>query len=168
MASAVARKTHGAAGDFDVELPLTGDPGVECRSVNSAGLHTIVISFNNAVTEADASVSAGNISGVPTFSGKTMTVNLSGVPNAQQITVSLSNVKDGFAQVLPTASVSMNVLAGDTNGNKAVNATDISQTKSQSGHAASAENFRADLNADGSISASDISLVKAASGSFVP
>ena len=30
--SAVSRKTHGAAGDFDVPLPLTGNVGVECRS----------------------------------------------------------------------------------------------------------------------------------------
>src|SRR5205807_4041157 len=30
--SAVSRKVHGAAGTFDVPLPLTGNVGVECRS----------------------------------------------------------------------------------------------------------------------------------------
>ena len=30
--SAVSRKTHGAAGTFDVPLPLTGPPGVESRT----------------------------------------------------------------------------------------------------------------------------------------
>src|SRR4029077_16742137 len=29
--SAFSRKTHGAAGTFDIELPLTGSVGVECR-----------------------------------------------------------------------------------------------------------------------------------------
>ena len=40
--SAVSRKTHGAAGPFDVPLPLSGAPGVECRSGGANGDHTIV------------------------------------------------------------------------------------------------------------------------------
>ena len=32
LTSAVSRMTHGGAGDFDVNLPLTGEPGVECRN----------------------------------------------------------------------------------------------------------------------------------------
>src|SRR5439155_11916066 len=30
--SAVSRKTHGSAGPFNVNLPLTGAPGIECRA----------------------------------------------------------------------------------------------------------------------------------------
>ena len=33
--SAVSRKLHAAAGSFDINLPLSGTPGIECRS--SAG-----------------------------------------------------------------------------------------------------------------------------------
>ena len=73
-----------------------------------------------------------------------MTVNLTGVTDVQKITVTLSNVTDSFAQVLPNTAVSMNMLIGDTSGNKTVNASDVSQTKLQSGQAVTATNFRED------------------------
>src|SRR5207253_8431742 len=30
--SVVSRKSHGTAGTFGIDLPLTGNPGIECRS----------------------------------------------------------------------------------------------------------------------------------------
>ena len=39
LVSAVSRKTHRTAGTFDINLPLTGEPGVECR--NSGGTHSL-------------------------------------------------------------------------------------------------------------------------------
>ena len=45
--SAVSRKTHTGAGDFDVNLPLAGEPGVECRS--GAVGHTMVFTFTNNI-----------------------------------------------------------------------------------------------------------------------
>jgi hypothetical protein len=62
----------------------------------------------------------------------------------------------------------MNVLIGDTTGNLNVNATDIGQTKAQSGQAVAGSNFRSDVNVNGAITASDISQVKALSGTFIP
>ena len=47
LTSAVSRKTHGAAGVFDIALPLSGTPGVECRS--GAGGHTLVFTFVNNI-----------------------------------------------------------------------------------------------------------------------
>ena len=38
LVSVVSRKTHGAAGNFDINLPLTGTPGVECRRVAAAAI----------------------------------------------------------------------------------------------------------------------------------
>jgi hypothetical protein len=167
MTSAVSRKTHGSAGVFDVPLPLVGEPGVECRE--SDGNHTLVFTFANNVVSGKADVTGGQATaGTPSFAGNTMTVNLSGVTDGQKVTVTLSEVTDSAAQVLPDVAVSMNVLAGDTNGNKTVNATDIGQVKSQSGMAVSAENFRQDVTTDGAITASDIGLVKSRSGATVP
>jgi len=62
----------------------------------------------------------------------------------------------------------MAVLLGDTNGNRAVNATDVSQTKALSGQETTQENFRADINRSGSINATNLSIVKANAGSAVP
>ena len=168
LVNAVSRKTHGAAGTFDVNLPLTGTPGVECRS--SGGNHTLVFTFANDITSGSASVTsgAGSVVGSPTFAANTMTVNLTGVTDVQKITVTLSNVTDTSAQVLPDTAVSVNMLIGDTSGNKTVNASDVSQTKLQSGQPASSTNFREDVNVNGTINASDVSLVKSKTGTALP
>ena len=159
LVSAVSRKTHGTAGTFDIDLPLTGAPGVECRS--SGGNHTLVFTFDNNMMSGNASVisGVGSVSGSPMFSANTMTVNLTGVTDVQQITLKLSSVSDAFAQVLADTSVSVNMLAGDTSGNKTVNSTDVSQTKLQSGAPVNAANFREDVVVSDSINATDVSLV---------
>ena len=163
--SAVSRKTHGGAGTFDVPLPLTGSPGIECRS--TAGNHTIVVTFANTVTLSGASVTCG-VGSVGSFSasGAEVTVNLTGVANAQRITVMLASVNDGTT--IGDVAIPMGVLAGDTNGNGTVNAGDIGQTKAQSGQTVTGANFRTDVNANGSINAGDIGLVKAQSGTVLP
>ena len=168
LTSAVSRMTHGGAGDFDVDLPLTGEPGVECR--NGGGNHTVVVTFTNTMVSGNASVTSGTgtVAGSPGFNGNTMTINLIGVADVQRLTVTLSNVTDIFAQVMPDTPVSVNMLIGDTTGNKTVNASDVAQVKAQSGLPVTAANFREDINADGSITASDIGQVKADAGHSVP
>ena len=162
--SAVSRKTHGAAGDFDVPLPLTGNVGVECRS---GPAHQMIINFAVPVTVGSANVTSGSGSvGSFSVSGAVVTVNLTGVINAQRITVTLGNVNDGTN--IGDVPVSMGVLAGDVNGNAVTNAADVGLTKSQSGQAVTGSNFREDVNFDGSISASDIGLVKSNSGTVLP
>ena len=169
LLNAVSRKTHGAAGTFNIPLPPSSPFGVECRSGGAGGNHTLVLTFTNNVVSGSVSLAGtGSISGTPVFAGNTMTVNLTGVSNAQLITLTLSGVTDSFAQVLPDFAVNMRVLAGDVNGNGSVTATDISQTKSQSGTQVTNANFRADVVVSGSINGSDISLVKAFSGTSLP
>jgi hypothetical protein len=168
LVSAVSTKTHGGAGSFNVNLPLTGEPGVECRS--SGGNHTLIFTFNNSIVSGSASVTTGvgSVSESPSFAGNTMTVTLTGVADVQKIGVTLSNVTDTFAQVLPNAAISVNMLIGDTSGNKTVNGTDVSQTKLRSGAAVGTANFREDVNVSGSISGTDVSIVKSRSGLGVP
>jgi hypothetical protein len=168
LVSVVSRKTHGGAGTFDINMPLTGTPGVECR--NSGGNHILVFTFKSNLASGEVSVTSGggNISGMPTMSGNVMTVNLTNVPNAQRTTLMLHNMKDVANQELPDTSVTVGFLVGDTTGNGSVNGSDVSQTKSQSGQAVSATNFRTDVNTNGSINGSDVSLVKSKTGTALP
>ncbi len=165
--SVVSRKTHGGVGNFSIPLPLTGPSGVEDRSGNGgiAGNHTIVLSHSADPTGATASVIAhspaagtGTVNSV-SYSGNDMIVDLTGVSNAQVLTLSTSG-----GSVSP-ATVPIGFLVGDTNGNRIVNASDVSQTKSRIGQTVDASNFRSDVNANGTINASDASQVKANIGS---
>ncbi len=139
LVTAVSRKTHGAAGTFDINLPSSG-LGVESRSPGANGNHSLVLTFDATAVSGQASVTAGigMVQGQPIFNGNQMTINLTGVTNAQRITVKLSNLNNSGSDM----SVSMGVLLGDTNGNGSVNATDVSQTKLKSGQAVDATNFR--------------------------
>ena len=141
LTGAVSRKTHGAAGTFDIPLPLNGDPGVECRGTD--GNYMLVFTFDNNLMSGNAIVTSGtgSVAGSPTFSANTMTVNLTGVTNAQKISVKLTGVTDTQAQTLADTIVSMNVLSGDSTGNKSVNASDVSQIKAQSGASGDGDKF---------------------------
>ena len=133
------------------------------------GDFAIVVTFTNNIASGTPSVTqgVGNISSSP-ISGNTMTINLTGVTDIQQITVTLDNVMDSFGQTLPQTAVPMNVLFGDTTGNKSVNTTDISQTKANAGGVVDASDFREDVTASGDINASDVAAVKAHSGDSLP
>lgn len=167
LVSAVSRKTHRSAGTFDVNLPLTGEPGVECRNGN--GNYSFVFTFTTDVVSGAASVSSGTgVAGTPTFAGATMTVPLSGVTDVQKITVKLTEVTDTFLNVLPDTFVSANMLIGDANGDKTVNNTDVSLTRIQVGMPVSAANFREDVQVTGTINSADVRQVRSANGHSLP
>ena len=79
-----------------------------------------------------------------------------------------SDVTDINGNVLGPISIPIGFLLGDTNGNRVVNASDVAQTKAQSGAPVTSLNFRQDVSASGAINASDIALVKSASGTSLP
>ena len=167
LASVVSRKVHGSAGTFDINLPLTGPRGIECRSPGATGTpgidYKLVFSFVNNVSNC-GTASIGSLSSGP--NSNQCTVNLTGVPNAQYLTVTLNPV----STVCNTGSVSgtMGVLLGDTTGDGSVNSADISQTKSRSGQVVGGGNFRSDVTVDGSLNSADISFVKSKSGTALP
>jgi N-acetylneuraminic acid mutarotase len=165
--SAFSRKTQGAAGTFDIPLPVTGNIGVECRSGGVTNDYQVIINFMNPVTVGSASVTSGTGS-VSSFSvnGSQVTVNLTGILTGQTITVTLFNVNDGTQ--MGSVTVWMNALVGDVNGNDAVNASDVALTKSQVGMPVGSGNFREDVDANGTISSTDVAIVKSDVGTALP
>jgi hypothetical protein len=167
--TAISRKTHGAAGDFDIDLPFSGSVGIECRTGGASGDYKLVVTFAESVTVSSASVASGTGTVPPggaSAGGNQITVNLTGVANAQTIFVTLSGVSDGPNTA--DVSVAMGVLIGDTTANGAVNSSDIAQTQSQSGQPVTANNFREDVTVNGAINSSDIGLVQSKSGTALP
>jgi len=167
----VSRKLHNGV-PFDINLPLMGSPGIECRSGGATNDYQVLFYFAGLVSIKSAAITAGTgtvsstsggIGGTPSPS---CIVNLTGVTNAQRITVTLLGVSNGVNT--GDISVQMGVLVGDTNGNGTVNSSDVSQTKLQSGQAVTNSNFREDVNANGTINSSDVSLVKLRSGTALP
>jgi hypothetical protein len=167
--SAVSRKLHGAT-PFDVPLPLTGTPGVESRRGGGASFntHQVVVTFASTVTVGGVTVASSDGMAMATqgVSGGIVTVNLTGVTDAQTITITLTNVNDGTNT--GDVSVPMGVLRGDTNGDRFVNSGDALQTRNRSGQATDATNFRSDVNADGSVNSGDTLLVRANAGASLP
>ena len=134
--SAVSRKTHGVAGPFDIPLPLNGTTGIECRSGAVEGAHQVIFTFASPVTVSGASVTTGTGSATLSVSGAVVTIDLTGVSNAQTIVLTLFGVSDGTNT--SDLSVPMGVLLGDTNADRFVNSGDALQTRIRAGQATEA------------------------------
>ncbi|HEU0207853.1 MAG TPA: hypothetical protein VFQ78_02640 [Candidatus Udaeobacter sp.] len=168
LVKAVSRKVHGAT-PFDVNLPLSGAPGIECRMGQGVGAneHQVIVSFASPVTVSSAAITqgTGSVSGT-SVAANDVIINLTGVTNAQTIGITLFGVNDGTTAT--NVIIPMGVLLGDTSANGSVNSSDVSQTKAQSGFALTPLNFRTDVTVNGAINSSDVSSVKTQSGTALP
>ena len=91
-------------GTFDINLPLIGTPGVECR--DGGGSYSFVFSFATNVVSGNASVTLrdGNRRDANLLRHD-MAVPLTSVIDVQTLTVILTGVTDASSQVLPPTSV---------------------------------------------------------------
>jgi len=164
LLNVVSRKVHGSAGTFDVDLAVAD----ECRSGGTNGDYTLIFKFANPLTSVGGASVANGTGTVKSSAIGTdahqYVVNLTGVANAQTLTVNLSNVADSSGNFSGMVSTSLGVLIGDTNGNRVVNSSDIAQTQSQAGQTVNSINFREDVTGNGLINSSDIGLVQSKSG----
>jgi autotransporter-associated beta strand protein len=177
--SVVSRKGHGSPPtNRDIPLPLTGCPGIECRTGGATGDHQLVFTFPSPVSvnggsppQADVTSGTGDVGtgGVPNggvVSGNgtsVITVPLTNVANEQEIVVTLFDVDDGTNPV-GDVSVLVGVLAGDTNEDRGVDVGDTNQTRSRSGQVTNDTNKRSDVNLDGRINVGDVNFVRSRSG----
>jgi hypothetical protein len=173
LVGVVSRKVHGDAGSFDVDLPLTGNPGIECRDGGANADYTLVFNFANplngvggaSVTSGTGSIANSNIDNNDAHN---YIVNLTAINNAQIVTISLTNVNDAARTFSSAVSVSMGVMLGDVNANGIVSNTDVAEVKAQVGAPVTASNFRTDVHANGVVSNTDVSAVKTQVGATLP
>ena len=170
--SVISSMTHGSAGTFDIDL--TGANGIECRSSISqgAGNYLLIFTFaNNLVSVGGASVTSGTGSVSSNVIGPNpnqYSVNLTGVTNAQTITVGLTNVTDSVGGFSPSISVSMGILIGDVNSSGLVDSGDVFLVRQQTGQSTNASNFREDVNASGLIDSGDVFTTRQQTGISLP
>jgi hypothetical protein len=173
LVSVISRKVHPSAGTFDINLPLTDNLGIECRSGGANGDHAMVFTFANtltsiggvSVTNGTGSVSSSNID---SNDAHNYIVNLTGITNAQTITVGLTNVNDSAGNSSSVVSASMGLLLGDVTANGLVSNTDVASVKAQVAAPVTASNFRNDVNANATVSNTDVSTTKAQVGTSLP
>jgi hypothetical protein len=167
LQSVVSRKTHGAAGNFDIPLPLTGTPGLETRGTGSASnVYTLIYTLGGVPSSAGtASVTQGTAAAATTATGpgpNQVTVTVSGVPTAQHLMVNLSAVQIVNGGSLTDLTVPMDVLVGDVNQSRHVDAGDVGAVQRQNSQPVTSSNFRMDVNASGHIDAADVGVVQRA------
>ena len=80
----VSRKLHGGV-PFDIPLPPTGNAGIECRSGGATNDYQVVFTFPSTVTFSGAAVTAGagSVSSTSGSGTTAVSVNLTGISNAQ-------------------------------------------------------------------------------------
>jgi hypothetical protein len=171
----VSRKTHTGVGPFDVNLlsPSPGSLGIECRKgqgVNS-DQHQVVFTFANplaSVGGASVSGSKGSptvnpSSGINSNDAHEYIVNLTGVADAQILTITLTGVTDTVGNNTSTLAVNMGVLLGDVTANRTVTNTDVGAVKAQVDptRPVTSSNFRDDVTTNGFVTNTDVGAVKA-------
>ena len=163
LVSAASRLTHGAAGTFDVNMPLTGVSGVEDRSATT---YNAVFTFDAPVTSGQVTVLSGTATvGAITFSGNSMTAQLTGVTTAEIVTLHTQNI-NGDGQ--PHGDVPFGFLTGDADASRLVGKPDQTLVQGQLNQPVTSANFREDLNADGRIKTADVNVVKTNKGHSIP
>jgi hypothetical protein len=155
-----SRKVHGAAGTFDLPLGVVStNPTTEPRA---GPAHSIVFTFQNAVmTAGTASVTEGTATaGAPTFSGNEMVVPLTGVTDAQYVTVDVSNVAL-VGGGIGAGTVRIGFLVGDVNQNRVVTVADLGLVNAQLAQTVTAANYLKDVNATGTLTVADKGITNA-------
>jgi hypothetical protein len=180
LLNVVSRKLHGSAGTFDITLfdarALCGlgpcPRGVEPRSGGANRDYTLIFTFANPISScgtASVSGGTGSVSGQSGGGGSNQCgVNLTGVTNAQYVTVTLTGVADTACNVGNVVGPQMGVLLGDVNFTGLVDGNDVSAVQSHTRQSVNGTNFQYDVNATGGIDGNDVSLTQGQTRTSLP
>ena len=163
LLSAASRLTHGGAGTFDIAMPLTGTSGVEDRS---ASTYNAVFTFDGAVTSGEVQVVSGTATvGAISFSGNSMTAQVTGVTSAEVVTLRVQNINGDGQQ---HGDVPFGFLTADVTGNRIVDKPDQQQINGHKNQVVNAGNFRNDINLSGIVDRPDLQSVQTNRGHSIP
>jgi Subtilase family len=175
-----SRKTHGSAGDFDIQLPINGPAGIECRSGGANKNYTLVFTFDRPVANSgSATVTQGTATIAPAPAGSTnpsiganpnqIVVNLTAVADMQHLIVTLGNVQDTSGNTFPSVAARMDLLIGDVNSSGRTDNGDAIVVRNLSGTVPTNTNSaRADVNCSGRIDNGDAIVIRNNSGNALP
>ena len=151
LLSVVSRKTHGAAGVFDlpidITIPVTGN--VTCEPRSNAIDHKIVFNFDQpiisvgSVTSVD-SVGAAVGSASAVISGNSVIVTIVGAANKKRCLVTINNING-----ISVATVALGLLIGDVNNSRFNNTSDHLLIQGHDGETTNTSNFIYDIDLNG-------------------
>ncbi len=163
---AASRLTHGSAGMFEIEMPLSGASGVEARTGGRSGVYSAVFTFDVAVTSGRALIVDGTATaGVPSFQGNEMSVPLTEVANAQYVTIQLENINGSNTTL---GAVVFGFLAGDANASGDVDGRDFLIWQRHLNRPVTERTFLVDFDNDGQIGGSDRRILQLYRGTTLP
>jgi hypothetical protein len=163
LLSAASRLTHGGAGTFDIAMPLTGTSGVECRSATT---YNAVFTFDAAVTSGEVLTVGGTATVGPiSFSGTTMTAQLTGVTSAEVVTLRVQNINGDGQQ---HGDIPFGFLTADVNGSRRVDRADKQAVSANKNQVVTSANFRNDINLSGAVDKPDVQSVETNRGHSIP
>src|SRR2546425_5630375 len=119
---------------FDFANTLSAVSGVTATATTSSGMQAVTV-LNTSAIGADA---------------HEYIADLSGVPNASHLTVTLNGVADS-ANNVGDVSAHMDVLLGDVNQIGGVDGNDVSAVQAHTRQTANSDNFKFDVNGSGGI-----------------
>ena len=163
LLSAASRLTHGGTGTFDIAMPLSGTSGVEDRA---ASTYNAVFNFDQAVNSGQV-LNVGGVGTVGTisFSGNTMTAQLTGVTSAEVVTLRVQNINGDGQQ---HGDIPFGFLTADVNGNRKVDKPDKQIVTAAKNQPVTSANFRDDINLSGVVDKGDLDSVNANKGNRIP
>jgi hypothetical protein len=182
--SVVSRKTHvGLMPPGDLPLNFGTPAAIECRIGGiPSGNHTLVFTFASTL---NASNPVGSIAATATTSSGTQNVtasgnigtntqyivNLTGVPNAAHLNVTLNGVTDSAGNIGNFGPIRMDVLLGDVSASGRTDAGDVTQVRTRTvtiPDTTTPASFRYDVNTSGRIDAGDVTATRNATVTVLP
>jgi hypothetical protein len=159
LVGAASRKpaTGGASPDLPLDVTGDGEPVIENRQ---GGPTQLVLSFGaNVVKGANFNVtlSSGTVAS-STVNGSTLTLDLSGVADAQTLVVNVNDVRH-FSNTAPgNYTLTLGVLLADANQDARVNLVDFNVVAARFGQSATSA-AQGDFNFDGVVNLGDFNLL---------